>query len=260
MAMRALLLLIMAQTAHGFGSGRPRAVRMRGQLERTTTPARLRMSPDDTDDEVQRLREKASRLRVEAEKARLSVGLKKIDEIERELRDLKSNGEDDAGNKLDVLKGRVEDLVRKGVTADVADEMLGSLAAFSSSPDSDAAQPVATSLGQGQVASNLSDEEMKTALAFVETLPVPVKDTLARSVGYPSFDAIIKLEEFIENLNSMQDTITTERLRKQYYEAFARNLPGSVEGGQGDTEEIIEMLATAIEESSTGRAMELFPR
>mmetsp|Transcript_26881 Transcript_26881/g.60783 ORF Transcript_26881/g.60783 Transcript_26881/m.60783 type:complete len:682 (-) Transcript_26881:97-2142(-) len=246
--MRALLLLIVAQTAHGFGTGRPRAVR--GRLERTRTPARLRMSPDD---EAQRLREKANQLRIEAEKARLSVGVKKIDELEKELRDLKSN-EEDAG-RLEVLKGRVEDLVRKSVTADVADEMLGSLAAFSSSPDSDA-QPVAASPGQGKV---LSEEEMKTALALVETLPVPVKDTLARSVGYPSFDSIIQLEEFIENLNSKQDT-TAERLRKLYYEAFARNLPGGVEGGQDDAEEIIGMLATAMEESSTGRAMELFPR
>ena len=251
--MRALLLIILTQTAHGFGTtGRPGAVRA-GRLERTRTPARLRMSPDD---EAQRLREKANQLRIEAEKARLSVGLKKIDEIERELRDLKSN-EEDAG-KLEALKGRVEDLVRKSVTADVADEMLGSLAAFSSSPDSDA-QPVAPSSGQGQLVSNLSEEEMETALALVETLPVPVKDTLARSVGYPSFDSIIKLEEFIENLNSKQD-MTTERLRKLYYEAFARNLPGGVEGGQDDAEEIIEMLATAMEESSSGRAMELFPR
>ncbi|KAK1744809.1 zinc metalloprotease (family M50) [Skeletonema marinoi] len=154
--------------------------------------------------------------------------------------------------KFTELKARVEELVRKSVGDAEAEQMLAGLSSFSSN---NSVMPVQSSPSL-EVSVALTEEEMKSAISFVGSLPIPVKDTLAKAAGYPNYDSIINLEERIYRKTS-----------PSILQAFAKNIPGGADIVVKDSNEEyeIEGLSKAIQrqindrmENST-RAMELFP-
>ncbi|KAL7499572.1 hypothetical protein ACHAWT_008574 [Skeletonema menzelii] len=227
----------------------------------------LKSSNDDSGDEARRLKEKADEYRDEAEKLRLTLGLKRIEKLKDDIQLFMTTEEfgstEQEQKKFAELKARVEDLVRKSVGDEEAESMLAGLSSFSSNNN---AVPVQSS-PSSDVNVALTEEEMKSAIAFVGSLPIPVKDTLAKAAGYPNYDSIINLEEFVNNLYVNKDA-SNEKLRRLYFQAFAKNLPGGTDIVMKDANEEyeIEGLSKAIQQKidermqNSTRAMELFPR
>lgn len=229
----------------------------------------LNSANDNSGDEARRLKEKADQYRNEAEKLRLTLGLKRIDELKDDIQVFMNKEEfgstEQEQKKFAELKARVEDLVRKSVGDEEAEKMLAGLSSFS--PNNNNMTVQSSPVPGVNVNVALTEEEMKTAVSFLGSLPTPVKDTLAKAAGYPSFDSIINLEEFVTNLYVNKDA-STERLRRLYFQAFAKNIPGGTDIVVQDSNEEyeIEGLSKVIQqkieermENST-RAMELFPR
>ncbi len=226
----------------------------------------LKSSNDNSGDEARRLKEKADQYRNEAEQMRLSLGLKKIEELKDEIIEFMTTEEfgssEQEQKKFTELKARVEELVRSSVGNEEAEAMLAGLSAFSSNNNAVPVQSSPSSDVNVNVA--LTEEEMKSAIAFLGSLPIPVKDTLAKNAGYPNYDSIINLEEFINNLYVNKDA-STEKLRRLYFQAFTKNIPGGTEIVSKEEYEI-EGLSKAIQQQidermqNSTRAMELFPR
>lgn len=227
----------------------------------------LKSSNDNSGDEARRLKEKADEYRDEAEKLRLTLGLKRIEELKDDIQQFMTTEEfgstEQEQKKFAELKARVEDLVRKSVGDEEAESMLAGLSSFSSNNN---AVPVQSS-PSSDVNVALTEEEMKNAIAFVGSMPIPVKDTLAKAAGYPDYESIINLEEFVNNLYVNRDA-SNEKLRRLYFQAFAKNLPGGADIVMKDANEEyeIEGLSKAIQQKidermqNSTRAMELFPR
>jgi hypothetical protein len=262
-----LLSLMCTRPSIGFAPPISFATQQKHHNLLQTSTSVLNSANDNSGDEARRLKEKANQYRNEAEKLRLTLGLKRIDELKDDIQEFMNR--EDVGSteqeqkKFAELKARVEDLVRKSVGDEEAEKMLAGLSSFSSNNNVMAVQ--SSPVPGGNVA--LTEEEMKRAVSFLGSLPIPVKDTLAKAAGYPSYDSIINLEEFVNNLYVNKDA-STERLRRLYFQAFAKNIPGGTDIEVQDSNEVyeIEGLSKAIQqkieermENST-RAMELFPR
>lgn len=239
----------------------------------TTTTTCLRSSNGNeggSDDEAKRLKDKANQYRQEAEKLRLTLGIQKIEKLETEIREF-MKGDDAAGSdkregdKLQELKDRVEDLVRGTLGSVEADDMLANLSAFSSKSGG-AKNAVST----GSTFTTLTNEEVSAAVEFLITLPTPVRETLARAAGYPSYAEVKSIEELVKNLHAKNKDLSTEKLRRLYFQSFSANLPGApAEGGKmtnlDEEYKILGMskrITSKIEEQlqNSTRAMELFPR
>ena len=229
--------------------------------------------------EAQRLKDKANQYRIEAEKLKLTLGLQKIDELERDIREFIKNASSENSSttntastsekrtkdKLQELKDRVESLVRGSLGKDEAEKMLSQLSSFSSSVstttgETNSSSSTSTLSSERKDSSSknaLSPEEVKNAIAFLETLPPPVKDTLAKAAGYPSYDSIldIDMEVFVQSLYEHKNE-STETLRRLYYESFT----------EPTTTDTLDVLLSALineeraDNSTNTRAMELFPR
>mmetsp|Transcript_15697 Transcript_15697/g.33995 ORF Transcript_15697/g.33995 Transcript_15697/m.33995 type:complete len:697 (+) Transcript_15697:209-2299(+) len=245
------------------------------QQLRTVLPTCLYSTGNGGDDEAQRLRDKANQYRAEAEKLQLTLGLKKINDLENDVRDFVKGGDDDddavaspeskklESEKLQKLKDRVQDLVRGSLGAEEADTMLAGLSSFSSS------RGLESKANADSTLLKLTAEEVKSAIVFLGTLPTPVKDTLAKTAGYPSYESILNLEEFAQNLYVNKDA-STEKLRRLYFESFSKNLPTGTSSDttnkekdeEYDLKSLSKLLSSKIEERSENstRAMELFPR
>jgi len=228
----------------------------------------------DESSEAQKLKDKANQYRAEAEKLSLALGLQKINELEGEIRDFVNNSDGTAtggkreNDKLQELKDRVEDLVRGSLGTEEAEKMLSQLSSFSSSKAASSSSTVeskssssATSTTKDtSTATKLSPEEIKSATAFLETLPIPVKDTLAKASGYPSYDSIldVHMEEFVQKLYENKDE-STETLRRLYYQSFK-------EPTTTDALDVItafmqnEEFSDILNNNTNTRAMELFSR
>ncbi|KAL7456818.1 hypothetical protein ACHAWC_009839 [Mediolabrus comicus] len=220
------------------------------------------------DEEARRLKEKADQYRSEAEKLRVTLGLQRIEELKEDIKEF-MKGEDSGSSEIEQkkfaeLKGRVEKLVRQSVGDEEADKLLTGLAAFSSN-DNNVLPAVERSPSSTTNNVALTEEEMKNAIAFLGSLPIPVKDTLAKAAGYPDYESIINLEEFVNNLYVNKDA-STEKLRRLYFQSFAKNLPGEVivkdSNEEYQIQDISKIIQEQIEERMEGstRAMELFPR
>jgi len=228
----------------------------------------LKSSNDNSGDEARRLKEKADQYRNEAEQLRLSLGLKRIEELKDDIVQFMTTEEfgstEQEQKKFTELKARVEELVRSSVGNEEAEAMLAGLSSFSSNNNN--IMPVQSS-PSSDVNVALTEEEMKSAIALLGSLPIPVKDTLAKTAGYPDYDSIINLEEFVNNLYINKDA-STEKLRRLYFQAFAKNIPGGTDIVVKDSNEEyeIEGLSKAIQQQidermqNSTRAMELFPR
>jgi len=220
-------------------------------------------------DEAKRLQEKANQYRAEAEKLRLTLGLQKIDDLESDIREFMKGDEtkDDASSsvlskrendKLQELKDRVQALVQGSLGKEEADKMLAGLSSFTTASPS----------AEGTILppSSLTGEEIKSAVSYVGTLPIPVKDALAKATGYPNYDSIINMEEFVTKLYINEDT-SVEKLRRLYAESFMQKMP-SVTVDEKKDEEIgfakidSKVLMSRLEDEigKGTRAMDLFPR
>ena len=203
-------------------------------------------------EEARRLKDKANQYRVEAEKLKLTLGLKKIDALETEIREF-VNSDKHGQDKLQELKDRVEDLVRGSLGSEEAEKMLSQLATFSSSvskASTDSSQSTTTSSSSDN---SLSPEEIKNSIALLDTLPIPVQDTLAKAAGYASYNSILDIhkEEFVQSLYENRNK-STEELRRLYGQSFM----------EPTTTDVMDVLVSAMknEEKGATRAMELFPR
>ena len=91
----------------------------------------LKSSNDDSGDEARRLKEKADEYRDEAEKLRLTLGLKRIEKLKDDIQHFMTTEEfgstEQEQKKFAELKARVEDLVRKSVGDEEAESMLAGL-------------------------------------------------------------------------------------------------------------------------------------
>ncbi|KAL7462270.1 hypothetical protein ACHAXS_002653 [Conticribra weissflogii] len=113
----------------------------------------------------------------------------------------------------------------------------------------------------------LSEEDIKSALAFIDSLSMPVKDTLARAAGYVGgYKSISNMEEFITKLYLNKDT-SMSTLRRLYGGAYSKNLYGgfeieTVETIDSDEDYTLVSLNELIEIARENRssAIELFPR
>jgi hypothetical protein len=245
-------------------------------------------------DEAQRLREKADQYRAEAEKLRLVLGLKKINTLENDIRTFVEKGDDrsyssssssalSGEQKLQELKNRVEELVRGTVGNEDADAMLLGLSSFSSNvaiPPSDGGTTISLSslLNKDEhmkLFDPPTDEEVKAAIAFLDTLPTTLKNALAIAAGYKKGyygeeGAMANMEEFVDRLYKQSNVITAERLQNIYkvqrittrdvsdYELLSQSKKDEEYEIQG----MSRLLASKIEErlENSTRAMELFPR
>ena len=240
-------------------------------------------SSSKAEEEAQRLREKANQYRNEAEKLRLTLGIQKIEGLEKDIREFMNGDDAEASSsdsrssekreadKLKELRTRVQDLVRGSLGKEEADNMLASLSAFSStSTFSDAKE------GEESAVSTLTEEELYNAISLLSTLPKPVKDTLAKAAGYPDYDTIPSMKNLVNRLYEKNKDISTEELRRLYFQSFSENLPAptSMAGStkkrtaKDELDEeyellgVSKMLANKLEEvlDNSTRAMELFPR
>jgi hypothetical protein len=246
----------------------------------------LHSSNDDNGDnnnEVQRLKAKADQYRKEAEQLRLTLELKKINELEHEIQEFvkkEEGGESGESSststtdvaaaaaaagqkkKLDQLKTRVEDLIKGSVGKEEAEKMLSGLASFQSTPSAEEQYSIAPSIKTPLPL--LTDEEVKAAISFISSLPKLTQDVLAKTAGYENYDSITNMEEFVQNLYQGKD-VSSVYLRRTYGQSFAGvNAPTSSDEmklEEYDLAEVSKMLASKMEESmETNRAMELFPR
>lgn len=226
-----------------------------------------------SDEEAQRLKEKANQYRNEAEKLRLTLGLQKIEELESEIRDFMKGSDDDASSssskklesdKLQELKDRVEDLVRGSLGKEEAENMLSTLSAFSSNPSTELEASKSDS-----TLPELTDDELFNAGYFLAKLPKPMKDTLARAAGYPNYDS--DPVDLVKRLYAKNKELSTEELRRLYFQSFSENLPTPANAKTAEDEKneeyelsvgMAKILASAIEDEmkNSTRAMELFPR
>ena len=131
--------------------------------------------------------------------------------------------------------------------------MLSQLATFSSSvskASTDSSQSTTTSSSSDN---SLSPEEIKNSIALLDTLPIPVQDTLAKAAGYASYNSILDIhkEEFVQSLYENRNK-STEELRRLYGQSFM----------EPTTTDVMDVLVSAMknEEKGATRAMELFPR
>ncbi|KAL7529129.1 hypothetical protein ACHAXR_002809, partial [Thalassiosira sp. AJA248-18] len=242
------------------------------------------------EEEAQRLQEKAKQYRNEAEKLRLTLGLQKVEELEKEIRDFMKGGDEEASlsgsekrqnDKLQELKDRVQGLVQGSLGKEEADAMLAGLASFSST--SSATLESASTTDEDDLAAlpELTPEELEAAIALLASLPTPVKDTLVRAAGgFSSYDSmptdISNDRLLIRRLCAKEKNITAEELRRLYFQSFSENLPVPTEKlGEKDKEEseeekykvlgksLVGLLSSQMEEeleNGSTRAMELFPR
>lgn len=248
------------------------------QLRTTVPPSSSScLRAGNAEDEAQRLKDKANQYRAEAEKLRLTLGLKKIEDLENDVRQFVKGGEDDdaasasadtkkrESEKLEELKGRVQALVRGSLGTEEADAMLAGLSSFSSSRGIES-----KSSGIDSTLAKLSEEEVRSAVSFLGTLPMPVKDTLAKAAGYPSYESIVNLDEFVQNLYLHKDE-STEKLRRLYFQSFSKNLPVTLASSSDTTKEkdeeyelrgLQKLLSSKMDEQlvNNTRSMELFPR
>ena len=119
-----------------------------------------------------------------------------------------------------------------------------------------------------------TDEEVKAAIAFLDTLPATLKNALAIAAGYKKGyygeeGAMANMEEFVDKLYKQSNVITAERLRNLYkvQRITTRNV-SDYESSKSKKDEEYEirgmsrLLASKIEErlENSTRAMELFPR
>ncbi len=244
------------------------------------------------ENEARQMVQKAQQYRNEAEKLRLSLGIRRIDELEKDIRSFLARGEgsggDDNRTTLRELKARAEELIRRslgsGTSSEEAEELLSSLSTSSSS--------IASSLGGSSTTSSsssrptrgnsfsLTDEEMQAAIAFMDGLTSgPLKDALSSLAGSSSSSgwqndlSLDSKEEYIKNLYQWKDVVTIEGLRDLYMEGIAGNVDNEKDAYKKtakltDREEAYELsnmskiLASKIEEQieNSTRAMELFPR
>lgn len=235
----------------------------------------------DSNNEVQRLKAKADQYRKEAEQLRLTLELKKINELEHEIQEFvkkEEGGESGESSstattdvaaptagqkkKLDQLKTRVEDLIKGSVGKEEAEKMLSGLASFQSTPSAEEQYSIAPSIKTPLPP--LTDEEVKAAISFISSLPKLTQDVLAKTAGYENYDSITNMEEFVQNLYQGKD-VSSVYLRRTYGQSFAGvNAPTSSDEmklEEYDLAEVSKMLASKMEESmETNRAMELFPR
>lgn len=241
------------------------------------SPSRLRSASGD-DGEARRLKDKAKKIRAEAERLQLTLGLQKIEKLEGDVRRFAEGGDDGDGaaskseeresDKLRELRDRVQDLVRGSLGAEEADAMLSKLSSF---PPSGAPGGSVAPTGDAAPLPKLTGEEVRSAVSLLGTLPAPVKDTLAKAAGYPGYDSVSDMEEFVQNLYARKDE-SAEALRRLYFRSFSENLPGadapapSPGAAAGDGENrlsgLSKLLSSQLEESMENktRAMELFPR
>ena len=245
----------------------------------------LHSSNDDNGDnnnEVQRLKAKADQYRKEAEQLRLTLELKKINELEHEIQEFvkkEEGGESGESSstattdvaaaaaagqkkKLDQLKTRVEDLIKGSVGKEEAEKMLSGLASFQTTPSAEEQYSISPSIKTPLPP--LTDEEVKAAISFISSLPKLTQDVLAKTAGYENYDSITNMEEFVQNLYQGKD-VSSVYLRRTYGQSFAGvNAPTSSDEmklEEYDLAEVSKMLASKMEESmETNRAMELFPR
>lgn len=222
---------------------------------------------DDGNEEARRLQDKAKQYRAEAEKLRLTLGLQKVDDLEKDIRAFMKGDDDDGGRAaskreqeaLQGLKDRVEELIKGSLGTEEARAMLTELSSFASP-----AAPADARGAGGSKAAALTAEETKRAVAYLGTLPTPVKDTLAKAMGYSDYESVLNMEDFVLKLYLNDDTSMAE-LRRLYYQSFSTRLP-AVEGGDTATKDgkeddllgLSKMIASTIENQT--RAMDLFPR
>eukprot|EP00970_Alexandrium_tamarense_P017057 scaffold8103_cov166-Alexandrium_tamarense.AAC.3 len=236
----------------------------------------------DSNNEVQRLKAKADQYRKEAEQLRLTLELKKINELEHEIQEFvkkEEGGESGESSststtdvaaaaaagqkkKLDQLKTRVEGLIKGSVGKEEAEKMLSGLASFQTTPSAEEQYSISPSIKTPLPP--LTDEEVKAAISFVSSLPKLTQDVLAKTAGYENYDSITNMEEFVQNLYQGKD-VSSVYLRRTYGQSFAGvNAPTSSDEmklEEYDLAEVSKMLASKMEESmETNRAMELFPR
>ncbi|KAL7445444.1 hypothetical protein ACHAXH_010058 [Discostella pseudostelligera] len=264
------------------------------QINPTTTNS---IQNYDDNEEAQRLAQKAQQYRNEAEKLRLSLGIKRIDELQNDIRAFLARGEQgntdndkEGGSTLRELKGRAEELIRKslGSGSEEAEKLLSSLSlgsTVSSAGGSTTTSSSLTSLPNDNTpnSSSPTDEEIQAAIVFMDGLsPGPLKDALSSLAGSSSrgwqndmsFEA---KQKYVRNLYRWKDMVTTEGLRGLYNEGLKGGVDYEDEEDDGnddrttkskDRDEVYELsnmskiLASKIEEriENSTRAMELFPR
>ncbi|KAL7518863.1 hypothetical protein ACHAWX_003668 [Stephanocyclus meneghinianus] len=245
----------------------------------------LGSSSDNNDDgsavEARLLKEKADKYRKEAEKLRLNLELKKIDELEGDIRELateqqqkqqqaaRSAVHDDATNRLDQLKERVANLVRGSTVLDKeeADKMLAGIKSSSNSVGKELSRQTLDNMSSSgrDGHTDLSQEDIKVALSLIESLPRPAREALARTAGYSSYGAIGNQEEFVQKLYDNKDK-SSMALRRTYAQSFTDDSDVSVILAEDleesyTIEEMSDILVSELKERIEGnRAMELFPK
>ena len=256
MAAVALLCLL---SADGFSPPTRSAIKARTVLH---------SSPNDSEVSPEKLQEKASQYRQEAEKLRLNLELKKVDELSGEVRDFArqtreslANGSGVSGGavdgkKLEQLKGRVADLVRSSSVIDKneADKMLGSLASIS------AKTPTAQTASDSQV--TFTKEELEASIALIEALPQAAQETLAITAGYFNYNETkAEPEVFLTKLSSHQ--VSNMSLRRVYAQSLVNDPSAKVivVDESYTIEDVADALVEDLQDRIDGnRAMELFPR
>lgn len=241
------------------------------------TPTHLYSTESDL--EAQKLQEKASQYRQEAEKLRLNLELKKIDELSGEIKefakardfaqqtrdslDMGSGVKKQAdtkvdGKKLEQLKGKVADLVRTSSVIDKeeADKMLGNLASFSSeSPNNLSTQSTSSEV-------EFTQDEIDAAIELIDALPKAARETIAITAGYLNYEAAKSTPtDFIQKLANHK--VSNMSLRRVYAQSLVDdpNAKIVVIDESYTIEDIADALAEDLQERMDGnRAMELFPR
>ena len=224
-------------------------------------------SPNNNNDltESQKLQEKASALRQEAEQLRLNLELKKIDDVTNDVRDFAKQTRDsmkggNGGNnmdrkKLEQLQNRVVELVRGSSAIDKteADKMLGSLASIPT--------PMTTTAPSAEK-SSFTDEEIDAAMALIDSLPRAARETLAVTAGYFDYDeAKVNPSIFLSKLST--HPVSNMALRRVYAQSLVNdpNAKVIVVDESYSIEDIADALVEDLQDRiDMDRAMELFPR
>lgn len=225
---------------------------------------------------AQSIKKQAELARLEAERMEAKLTLDKIDNLERQLQAIAAGIEEENQTKkqLERLVDQIEILTKKVGDTELLKEFMtfrnredagrgpanGNNGVFRSQPEAQIPTELVTTSTLSPASSTLkpplSSEDVKSTASYIDSLPMPVRETLAKAVGYEEgYNSVVSKEQFVRKLYEQSDTLTPNQLTALYESTLKSLLTDGI--GDEDDEESLTSLMKEWEEIWEGSEEEL---